>query len=796
MDIHKVRYSFVLTLIVIFLIPEVSPVISAARVCAAVVLFYFLPGVFLARNFLKKCHFISSIAVSVLVGMCFHIVYIYFLSFLNIAFNIYILLLPGVLFSGLADYYTIRLPKNNPKELYLVFAGFAFFLLTCTIPLGEDANGHLYGITMIVTQRMLPHSYSLYPEISLSYHMGFDVIAGELAYTTQITQLLSVACSLVCILLMWSSYLCVRTIHTEKAGLIAGILVVFGVIPPLYYLSYGAYASITAFAIQPLVIFLLYNYSSRPYLLPLVLAAGFMSHSSFVLFWIPLLFLKKNRILVPSCAASMVLSIPHLVRFQPGYSAQEITQLYHLWYAVEVFRIQMLAERIGVLILICGVLGFLFLKRKEFIFFLVWLLSLLLLAGTSVLGVEYPFWFIFFANRLVDMMFLPLALVSAVFVSELLKKYFILVFLLILPMVPHFYSIPRSTSCFPDNPEFAADLEGIQWLSENTDENTIILNDWWTGTGSAWVTSVAQRRVIFPFLYVHDHFLDILDVPERGRDIFWIGLAPDTERSQELLQEWGVDYIFLSSYVEDRVRWRRDLWIIQRLAESPNYSLVFNKDETFIFKVRKKGWGYTNVFTLREIEVEQKGGIYEMQIPSSKESFPLTKMIVISYVDSFTDIIEVWMAEGLVAKVPLSGTGNTITVVLPCSPFLHIKSPEPLQSVECRLVTDMPVYSLGSFGLSPDWIFTEYLTLQHTGHVLVFGAEIDALTLEYNDDASGNIDIYVLVDETWNLLQVIERAGDGSVKKVTIPLPQSYHFLDIRIRVHGPPLKLISFTVI
>ena len=699
MDIRiRVHYSYILLLSFLFLLPETSNIMKLLRFLAACALFYFLPGVFLARRFLGKCNLFSSIAVSILVGICFHIVYVYFLSLFEIAFNLYLLLIPTVVFAVLADYFAVRLPPIDKKEFYLLLAGLVFFLLTCTITLGEDGSGHLYFADIIRSQRLLSKTYPLYPELFLSYHMGFDVINGEFEYITNVRTLLPVTSSLFCILLMWSSYVCVWNLHSKKAGLIAGILVVFAVIPPLYYLSYGAYASITAFAIQPLVIFVVYNSNAgKPYLLPLVLAAGVMSHSSFVLFWIPLLALMKFKILIPSFAASIILSVPYLVRIQPGYSAQEIAQFYHMWYTVEAFRIEMLAVRIGSFILICGVLGLLFVKRNVLIFFSVWLLSLLLLALTTLLPEKYPFWYVFFANRLVDMMFIPLALLSGIFAAEILKnKHYILIALLILPMVSHFYYIPRSPSPFlDDSPEFTADLEGIQWLSENTEESTIILNDWWTGTGSAWITVLARRRVIFPFLYVHDHFLDKLDIPERGRDVFWIGLAPDTVESHKLLQEWGVDFIFLSSHVEDRVKWRRNLWNVEKMVESPNYELVFNENDTYIFRVKEE-WVYTYLHVLKEIEGELNEPIH---IPDVEESFPVNKVIRIIYKDTGTALVKFWSDRGLLAEIPLLNTGSQTTVVLPFTPFLFIESSEPFCIVSIELVADLPCSDHGSLHL-------------------------------------------------------------------------------------------------
>ena len=799
MDIRiKVRYSLICLFAILFFIPPFPPLSVILKGVAAFAVFYFLPGVFLARKVLIKCYLISSIFLAVIVGICFHIVYIYFLSFLDVSFSAWVLAIPGIIFAVLADYFKVELPKYNPKELLLILAGITFFLLTFSLAPGEDANGHVLVVNMILEDNVVPKTYTLYPEISLSYHAGFNIIDSELEYIIGRT-LLSVTGSLFGVLMIFSSYLCVKSLHTEKAGFIAGILVAFGVLTPLYYLSYGAYAGVASFAVQPLVIFLLYSKISDKeqitsediLFLSVVLAAGFMVHSSFILFWIPLLTLLRNRRLVISFVLSIGLSVPHLIRFQSSYPPLEVAQLYHLWYAYEVFRIQMFAERIGVLILVCGILGFLYVKRRELIFFSVWLTSLLVLAVLSLFGMEFPLWFTLLGNRLVELMFLPLVFLASIFVSEMGKKYYILVIVLVLPLVPHLYDIPRSNEgpLFPTgSPELAADQEGILWLRDHTDESAVVLTDWWTGTGSSWATSLGDRKLVFPFLYVHDHFLEILHVPERGRDIFWVGLAPDTEEAYNLLKEWGVDYIFLSSYVEDRVRWRRDLWNVDQLIESPNFKPVFKVKNTYIFKVKKEEWVHTHLHSLGEIEVKKN----VVSIPPVKESFPVKKLILISYIDSSFHFVRFWSEHGLLAEVPLLDTGEVATVVLPFRTFLQIESPNPLQIVSCELIADVPGYAVDSASLSPDWVLNEYLTLSKNGHIYTFGAK--TLKIVYRDSSPGNVDIQVLVNGTWESLYIIERKGDNLIKEVIITLPE-YQFLDIGVTVHDSPFLVVSLEV-
>ncbi|MBU7045875.1 MAG: hypothetical protein HXS54_05510 [Theionarchaea archaeon] len=689
-----VRYSVIFLFAPLLFIRSQFYLIIAVKLLVAVLLFYFMPGLFLVRHFLCRCHLVSSIFLAVTTGICFNIVYVYFLSFFGIAFNTFILLLPGILSAVLIDFYRVRLPTISYRELYMVLAGIIFFSLTYTIVPGEDANGHLLLVNMVTDKMMLPSTYTLYPEIHVSYHMGFHTIVAELEYITGIHNFFPVVGSFFVIVLILTSYLCVSTLHTEKSGLISGVLIGFGAIPPLHYLSCGSYSNIMLFAIVPVIIFLVYTSSDNSDIpvMALILAAGFMIHSSFLLFWIPLLtLLRGHKVMRWSLVMSLVLSIPHIMRFQPLYASQEIDQLTTLWYIPETFRADMIPTRIGFFIFVCGVLGFSFLKKKEFIFFSVWLLSLLTLALVSVFGVRIPFQYVFIPNRLVDFMVLPLTFLASIFVSEAGKgKYSLLLILFIMPMIPRFCSTPRSCQGIlfeTDSQDFAADQEGIAWLCENTDSSSIVLNDWWTGTGSSWITSLGNRRLIFPYLYVHDHFLDILDIPERSLEVLQISSAPDTDESKKLLREWEVDYIFLSSYAEDRVKWRRNAWNVNQMIVSPNYELVFNKNDTYIFKVKEE-WICTQVHVIGEITSEFKA-LTPILVPVDG-NIQSGNLIRIMYNDTCRGMVRFWSNHGLLAEIPLLNIGSETSVILPFESCFIFESPHGFRITNIQILSYLP----------------------------------------------------------------------------------------------------------
>ncbi|MBU7042321.1 MAG: hypothetical protein HXS47_01925 [Theionarchaea archaeon] len=784
------RYSFILLIALLFFIPPTRWFIPILHVCSGIIVFYVLPGIVLAHRVFHACSRISGCILAIILGMCFHIVYLYVLSFFSIPFSLAVLLIPSVIFAVLADYYQVTLPPTDTSEYYLCAGAVIFFLLTVTISPGEDANGHLLFVHETLEKGMLPHTYSLYDTLSVSYHMGFHAMVSELGYISALPSrlLLPVLGALWGVFTMMTSYLCLRAMYGKKAGIVGGFLVCFAAIPPLYYLSFGAYASMLLFALQPLAIFLIY--ASRKWwdfpLISLVLAAGFMSHTAFILLWIPLAVLvHRYKLLIPACLMSLVLSIPHLMRLQPGYSPQEIVQLMQLWAVPETFRIEMLAERIGIFMVICGTGGILFLQKRNRTFFIVWICSLAGLALLSTLHISFPFHFIFLANRLIDFMFLPLALLSAIFLCEIFKgKYIIFSLLLMFSLVPHMYAAPRYSQDIIFNAEsedFTADYKGIQWIVDNTPPDAIILNEWWTGTGSAWITSLGDRQLIFPYLYVHDHFLDTLSVAQRGRDVLWVSLAPDSEQAHILLRAWGVDYIFLSSYVEDRVRWRRDSWNITHMISSPHYTLVFNEEDTYVFKVHLSPWNASQILPVHVPDIQTP-------VPGS-----LQPLILFTYHDLHLQPVTVASERGVVAEFLLLGSGNQITVPLPYDPSLRVKSYSPCEPESRTLVFNLPGYALGSMSLSWDWSIGPPYLLERDGHLYTYG--VHALRIVYYDLWPGNVDVNILIDKKWESLAVIERTGDGSVKELLLLLPDSPVPLDIGFFVHGAPFSVISFAV-
>jgi hypothetical protein len=790
----NLRYSLILLMALLFLLPHTMTPIRILHLFVGGMLFYFIPGLFLVNRFFRVCNRISGYFLAIIMGMCFHICYLYFLSLFTIPFSLPVLLIPGILCTFLLDYQGVQLPPTDTSEFYLCAAALVFFLLTFTLSPGEDANGHLLLISETLEESMLPHTYSLYDEVSVSYHMGVHALTSELCYVSGLdgSSLLPSLGSVWAGFLMVTSYLCIRTIHGKRAGIIAGILVCFATLPPLHYLSYGAYASMVSFALQPLVILLLLN-SQKVQDIPLislVLAAGFMSHTSFILLWIPLfLLVTRYRMLIPACLLSLVFSIPHLIRLQPGYTPGESLQLMQLWFLPETFRIQMLAERIGILIVFCGAGGILFLKKREVSFFMAWIGSLGCIALLSIFPVSFPFQFIVLANRLVDFMFLPLALLSGVFLSRILKgKYIALSFLLIIPVLPHMYAVPRYSEEFTfyaDCGDFATDQAGIMWLMENTPPDAVILNEWWTGTGSSWITSLAHRRLIFPYLYVHDHFLDTLSIAQRGREVLWIGLTPDSKRAHALLREWNVDYIFLSSSVEDRVRWRRDIWNVSQMISSPHYTMLFNEGETYIFRIESGPWNHARMLYWDHHRTDEH---------LLTESVSLQPLLLLTYHDAVLQPVEVKSDEGLMAEFLQLGTGENVSVFLPFDPSMNIVSPSSPNIESTTIVFPLPGHSHGPINLSWEWSIGTPYQLEEDGHLYTRG--VHTLKITYLDQWPGNVDVNILVNGRWESLAVIDRRGDETVKELLLYLSGSPLPLDIGFYVHGGPFSVLTFEVI
>jgi len=791
------------------------------KVIALFILCYVLTGISLVTFLLPQKDVLDLFILALPAGIAFHILYAYMLSLIPVPFSLVSLSVPGLVLSGLFDFKgTNRMKFSLDKRIILIIiSALIFCIITLNLVPGEDANFHLLAIGDLMELKTVPHGYVLYPEISsFMYPLGFHIIVAELQLFSGIDQLTFFTGSLLAGLLCTSIYWCASRLFNREVGLCAGVLAVFATLPPLNSLIFSTYANLLAYificgAVGTLAVIKKMKtpgYAPFPFF-SLLLAAGIETHLSFFLICIPvgLVFLQmfirplqKKAFIVP--AMTVILSFPFLMRISTGYSPYEIGKFLSLWYDPLTLTPQMIPSRIGIWMTLVGFLGLFFLKKHRLLF-ISWIGIFLFLAVNTIIRIHIPLWYIFFATRMIDQLFIPLAIGAALFLVTLWNRSRVGVVLicaiLIGSMTAPLLDAPRADrgGLFPTtSPFFAVDQEGMLIL-QSVDADAVILNEWWTATGSAWIPSLVRRRVIFPYIFSLEHYVDVLRIPERERQSFFIAAFPNSQKAHSHLQQWDVDYIFLSSYVLEEAKWRNALWTPFSLQESPNYSLVYNKTYTYIFAV-SPSFEYTTIVPLYEQDCVIPPG--EKIILDEKEldftmSFPVDTMLELSFLDTGWEDIQVEADDSLLALIPRLNTGKKIEVAFripPGTEQLILSSSKEVLQVKARISTplwDALRYNASMY-LVGDWKSSYGVyELSDQGHIYLLHTG-NALRLTYVDKGEGNIDFNVFMHGQWENLITIYRENDGTEKTILMELPPGFTLLDVGIKIWGDPFPVRS----
>lgn len=791
------------------------------KVAALFLVLYVVPGFVIVSFTCPQKELTDHIILALLTGIGFQIVYAYVVS-LAFHFSWASLFLPSILFAVLFD---VKGTWNFSidKKAWLIFVPAVLFgILTFNLVPGEDANFHLLAIHDIMDVGAVPHTYTLYPEVPIiMYPLGFHILTAQLQIFSGMETLTFGIPSLLSGILCLSVYWCTKKLFSFECGLLAGVLSVFAVLPPLNSVILSTYANLLSYAFTCAAIGVIADISKNPkdvkpfVLLSLILAAGIETHLSFFLILIPISAflieilirkrenLRENIKYVPILGLSLILSIPFLIRISAGYNPYEIDRFLSLWYNPLQFTPEMIPERVGIWITLISIPGF-FLLKKHKILFGAWIGVFLFLAVNTVIRIEFPLWYVFFATRMVDQLFLPLSMLGAFFLTQMYRFSRIgVIFLcgiLILSGSSHILEAPRADRgvLFPTiSPFFAEDQEGMAWLL-TTEEDAVVLNEWYTATGSAWIPSLVKRRVIFPYIFAFDHYTEALDIPRREQKSFVIAAFPDSKEAHQYLEEWGVDYIFLSGYVLDEAKWRNALWNPFVLAESPNYDLVFQKGYTYIFRVTPEV-EYTETFILKgfgfSTVTPETPVILDVSLGSM--SFPADRILDVYIAEEKWGDIEIKAGEKILAVVPQTGEGYNV----------HVAFRIPLDVDEVTIsVKDQPVRLLVNVStalrggvrydnnialVGESWEKAKQgHELKGQGHIYLFN--VSALEVWYIDRGEGNVDFNVFVNGEWEKLTTLYRENDGEEKMLLLELPEGYTLLDIGVNNWGDTFVLIG----
>ena len=129
-----------------------------------------------------------------------------------------------------------------------------------------------------------------------------------------------------------------------------------------------------------------------------------------------------------------------------------------------------------------------------------------------------------------------------------------------------------------------ADYNAIQWISNNTPEDSVIFNDHWVGTPSIWIPIITHRRIVMPMLSISEvGWTDIMFT--RQDESIIVAREPNSQEALSILKNYGVSYIYLSNRYTDQVEEWRNNYDARLFLQSPHYELAYNEENAWVIQV-------------------------------------------------------------------------------------------------------------------------------------------------------------------------------------------------------------------
>ncbi|MBU7022552.1 MAG: hypothetical protein HXS40_00165 [Theionarchaea archaeon] len=788
---------------------------------------------------------LGMILTSILAGICVHVVYGYVLSFLHVEMNVLVLLAPSGIAAASVIYKKCSFNVTWKDTVVLVLL--LLFVILSFNPLSET-QFHLFALKTIMHQGFIPSDYPFY-DVPVRTPLGFHFLVYEILFFTRDWHYLSLCGVIMGSFAFIPCYLMARTLHSEKAGLAAGICALFASAAVIGCADHGLYDLGLSLVLEGAVMywaldFLKHCDIKRSVLIGLGCAAGIKIHPSFVVVLPVILVLvvysafHNSKVLRTSplifFVGSLVLSsIPYVRGVYDSYSVHEAA-----YWAGETDTVTpgFVTASVGIWIIFLGALGFLFVKKRYVLFFAGWIGVSASVVVTNGFMPQFPLWFVISSAEGLKTLTIPLSVLAGIGLVHLIKPSWSIVFLLALVLVtpqPVIQGTPPLLSgpYIPtDSQYFLDDQEAMQVLEPYPD--IYILNDWWTGTGSSWILPLIEKKVMVPYLYGYNEVGSRLDIPEKEKKSFVVAALPDIESSLLFLREEKVDYIFLSGYVHPEVVWRRNLWDPETLVKSLNYDLVFHKGNTYLFHV-KPSFTFSNTYRISEapvyggVLVHYLSGKNTVQKDVSPVPVNLTRYnsvivtwgnisfrphlyVLITYLDSGYDPFDILVREQeefYLATVPRTNSGRweTLYFKLPAevedgTAVVIAPYEEPVTVNDIAVVTCFRGIKVSDnavlIGDSWNQINKTYIAKKSakTDHIYVLSPSITTLNITYVDNAPGNVDFNIVLKDNQLDSFILERTGDGKVKCVSIPMPEGYSFVDIGVFAWENDFTILSLS--
>jgi hypothetical protein len=510
------------------------------------------------------------------------------------------------------------------------------------IPTGDDPTSPTLVATMIVQQGKIPQSWAPYfPEQpSFTYSPGFPSVLAFL-FLLDTTNPMPVLATLFAA--FFAIIPCQIFVLTRR--LVSDIRVALCSAAFLALLSFGFYQMVRNGRFPALVGLVLtsnlllfsYLYSTtgkRKLLLLaginfgsllLVYSTSFLVAALFVLlfFSFALLFLKNKKESLIGVATIIILGIVFTIpwvlnifsRLMVEVPAREYEALV-IWFSR--YSLQSLIGSAnsflyyGYWLLLLGIIVLLavMIKKRIGSFLLAWFLGICLLMSNDIFQLHFPGWYYLqsgnFLNPNLTLPFSVLAGIGIVKAYDFLnarlqifprktiknkQRIVLIAAIALLAIILGGATIIFLAPSINDNLELlqknrisTADYNAIQWISNNTPEDSVIFNDHWVGTPSIWIPIITHRRIVMPMLSISEvGWTDIMFT--RQDESIIVAREPNSPEALSILGKYGVSYIYLSNRVTDQVEEWRDNYDARLFLQSPHYELAYNEKNAWVIHV-------------------------------------------------------------------------------------------------------------------------------------------------------------------------------------------------------------------
>ncbi len=510
------------------------------------------------------------------------------------------------------------------------------------IPTGDDPATSTLVATMIVQQGKIPQSWAPYfAELtSFTYPPGYPSVLAFLYLldTSNSIPVLAVLFAVLFALIPCQIFVLTRRLRSDlRVALFSAAFLAlpsFGFYQMVIFGRFPALVGVTL-TVNLLIFSYLYSLIGKRKLLLLAgitLASLFLVYStSFIIaaffvilfFSFGLFFFRKKRESLLGGATIIILAVllafPWIFNIFNRLTIEVPTREYEAlvyWYNTYSLQNNIGSTNIfmyyGYWLFLLGIIGLLIIMARKRIgsFLLAWFLSICLLMSNEIFRFQFPGWYYLqswnFLNPLLALPFSVLAGITLVraydFLKERLRNFsrkmmkierrnLLIVVVPVLAVifaatVLKFWNTSSNNNLrsLQKNRISTADYNAIQWISNNTPEDSVIFNDHWVGTPSIWIPIISHRRIVMPLLSISEvGWTDIMFT--RQDESIIVARNPNSTEALSILKKYEVSYIYLSNNYSVQVEEWRNNYDANLFLQSPHYELAFNEENAWVIRV-------------------------------------------------------------------------------------------------------------------------------------------------------------------------------------------------------------------